>query len=185
MSDNLTRSTYNSEGPIHIRVFEFDSPALHRVQRRDETGTGDCEVDQTHVRKSLNFPRQQTFADEIGEKDSPLERREQELTESISLLQVQISSAEDHLCQLKSVNDSLKTVTRGRICSNCHHVGHNRSNCRGEKCGSYVNWGLKDKHSELVQSISEAQKLVTSEEKLGNCKAKLGAVYSSTSAISW
>ena len=57
--------------------------------------------------------------------DSPLDRRKQELVENVSFLEVQISSAEDHLAKLKGENDLLQIVSRGRICSHYSHSIYN------------------------------------------------------------
>lgn len=95
---------------------------------------------------------------------SPLDSRAAELAENVNLLEVQVMSAEQHVQQLKAEENSLQTV-RGRICSVCHKVGHNKNTCQGSPCESHVYCQLKDKHPELKKEITEGQKIVTSLKK--------------------
>lgn len=124
--------------------------------------------------KQLNFSKGQqtwpaketttasyTSSTTTSEIDSPLDRRKKELVENVTFLEAQCSSAEEHLAKLKGENDLLQTVSRGRICSNCHQSGHNKNNCRGIVCDSHTKCKLKDKHPELGKSISETQKMLT------------------------
>lgn len=105
---------------------------------------------------------------------TPLDNRAQELSESIRLLEVQVMSAEQHVQKLKAEENSLETASRGRICSLCHQVGHNRNRCRGTACESHLSCRLKDKHPELKKDISEGQKIVTSLKKnLNNARQEL------------
>ena len=97
--------------------------------------------------------------------DSPLERRKMELVENVSVLEAQVASAQEHLSQLRRENDSLETVTRGRVCGNCHQSGHNKNRCRGLKCDSHMKCRMKDKHPEVAKSIGEAQKMVATLKK--------------------
>ena len=92
--------------------------------------------------------------------DSPLERHKMELVENVSFLEVQVSSAQQHLSQLRRENDSLETVMCGRVCGNCHQSGHNRNRCRGLQCDSHMKCRMKDKHPEVAKSLVEAQKMV-------------------------
>ena len=67
---------------------------------------------------------------------------------------------DSHLSQLRRENDSLETVTRGRVCGNCHQSGHNRNRCRSLQCDSHMKCRMKDKHPEVAKSLVEAQKMV-------------------------
>lgn len=112
------------------------------------------------------WPTTTTTTSVNGSKDgpSPLERRKLELIENVSFsfIEIQLSSAAEHLSKLQIENNSLQTVTRGRICSNCHQTGHNKNNCKGLECDSHTKCGLKDKHQELNKAISETKKMVGS-----------------------
>ena len=106
----------------------------------------------------MSFVVSNPAAPEQPTTDSPLERRKLELIENVSFLEAQISSAEKHLSKLKEENNSLLTVTRGRICSKCHSEGHNKNSCRGVPCDSHKKCRLKDKHPELSKAINDTQK---------------------------
>jgi len=51
---------------------------------------------------------------------SPLDSRAEDLADSVKFLEVQVKSAEEYVMKLKTEENSLATVTRGRICSSCH-----------------------------------------------------------------
>ena len=129
------------------------------------------------ITKELQQLKRQLFSDEdksptsgptgtpLTAVDSPLERRKMELVENVSFLEAQVSSAEEYLSQMSRENDSLQTVTRGRICGHCHQSGHNRNTCRGLQCDSHLKCRIKNKHPEVAKSLSETQKTVETLKK--------------------
>ena len=140
------------------------SKELQQLKRAEVVESGTI-----RPRKSLHFSESShtptcsglTSINAGDQCDLPLERCKRELVENVSFLEVQIASAQEHLRKLKEGEDSLKTVPScGRVCSHCHQVGHNRSGCRGKACDSHLHYALKDKHPELMKSVSEAQNMV-------------------------
>ena len=88
-----------------------------------------------------------------------------ELVENVSFLEAQVATAQEHLSQLRRENDSLETLTHGRVCGNCQQSGHNRNTCRGVQCDSHMKCRMKDKHPEVAKSLGEAQKMVATLKK--------------------
>ena len=83
-----------------------------------------------------------------------------ELAENFQLKKVLLSSAEEELRKATRENDALNLLSaiRSRFCGNCHKSGHTRPRCTSPPCPSHDACGLKDKHPELKEKISEVQK---------------------------
>lgn len=135
------------EGSLQPRQLTYHSATVSNVERQYQM---------SNVQQGIAISIPTAAPQE--QASSPLDRRRHELEENVSLLEVQISSAEEYLAKLRQENDSLETVTRGRICSRCHLAGHNKNSCRGMPCDSHRKCRLKDKHPELSKTISDTQK---------------------------
>ena len=143
--------------PKKLRLAE--KRAITQELRQLKLKFGDKEINQE------TLPINKPTVSPPSTADSPLERRKMELVENVSFMEAQVASAQEHLSQQRRENDPLETVTRGRVCGNCHQSGHNRNPCRGVQCNSHMKCRMKDKHPEVAKSLGEAQKMVAALKK--------------------
>lgn len=90
---------------------------------------------------------------------SPLDHVKAELAEKVHLKKVLLSSAEEGLHKATRENDALTPLSaiRSRFCGNCHKSEHTKPKCSPSPCPSHDACGLRDKHPERKQKISELQ----------------------------
>ena len=64
---------------------------------------------------------------------------------------------EEELHKVTREHDALTPLSaiRLRLCGNCHKSGHTRPKCSSSPCPSHEACGLRDKHPEPKQKISE------------------------------
>ncbi|KAL9977162.1 hypothetical protein ACROYT_G014540 [Oculina patagonica] len=108
----------------------------------------------------------------------PLDYVKDELAENVQLKKALLSSAEEELVKFTCKNDALTPLSdiRARICGNCHKSGHTKSKCVSPPCPSHDACGLRDKHPELKQKISELQKEIKRfQQEHGDAESKLKA----------
>ena len=101
-----------------------------------------------------------------------------ELAENVKLKKVLLSSAEDELRKATRKNDALTPLSAifSRICGNCHKSGHTRPRCTSPPCPSHDACGLRGKHPELKEKISELQKEIKRlQEEHSDAESKLEA----------
>ena len=104
---------------------------------------------------------------------SPLDRRAEELSENLKLLEVQVESAKSYLQGKQKALEDIPNVheRRGKVCAVCHTFGHNRTNCKKVPCNDVNTCKLKDKHPELLADIRTLQReLKELEQKFAKAK---------------
>ena len=99
---------------------------------------------------------------------SYLERKSAELTENLSLLQTQITSASDQLQSVRREYEEASSKAngrRGKLCGRCHLAGHYKGRCSNAPCTDMNKCGASEKHPESKSEIQELQKLIRDLEK--------------------
>ena len=105
---------------------------------------------------------------------SPLERRAVELSENVTLLEVQDESATNQLQGKQRALEDLPAVNdrRGKVCTLCRTTDHDRTNCKKTSCNDVNSCKLKDKHPELLTEIRTLRReLKELEQKYAKAKS--------------
>ena len=155
---------------ILLRVSELDSPVvqpldLAKKRKLQEMSTSPSESEQKLDPRSLDRSFENAATSTVipsvkPAERSPLDHVKAELVENVHLKKVLLSSAEEELHKATRENDALTPLSaiRSRLCGNCHKSGHTKPKCSSSPCPSHDACGLRDKHPELKQKISELQK---------------------------
>ena len=148
-----------------LGVSELDSPVvqpLHLAKRRkiQEMSTPASKSEHRLDPRSLERSFNNAATSALNPKRSPLDYVKAELAENIQLKKALLSSAKEELHKATREHDALTPLSaiRSRLCGNCHKSGHTRPKCSSSPCPSHEACGLRDKHPELKQKISELQK---------------------------
>ncbi len=166
---------------IPLCVSELDSPfnpgeqaKRRKVQEKSTAGETVHKLDPRSLESSFV-----TAASSTAKHDRlPLDYVKDELAENVQLKKALLSSAEEELVKFTRKNDALTPLSdiRARICGNCHKSGHTKSKCVSPPCPSHDACGLRDKHPELKQKISELQKEIKRfQQEHGDAESKLKA----------
>ena len=170
----FVRASSVDEGPyrkIILRVSELDSPVVQplgpaRKRKIEEISSAARNTEHKLDPRSLerSFACAATSTSTVKPERSPLDHVKTELAENVQLKKVLLSSAEEELRKATRENDALTPLSaiRSRICGNCHKSGHTRPRCTSPPCPSHDACGLRDKHPELKEKISELQKEISS-----------------------
>ena len=89
---------------------------------------------------------------------SPLDRRANELSENLQLLEAQVESIRCNIEEKRKALDDLPSGKRGKVCAICHMSGHNRAKCKGSPCLNVSFCQVKDKHPEMQNDIRALQR---------------------------
>ena len=150
---------------ILLRVSELDSPVvqpldLAKRRKLQDMSTSAIESEHKLDPRSLERSFDSAATSSVKPERSPLDHVKAELAENVQLKKVLLSSAEEELNKATRENDALTPLSavRSRLCGNCHKSGHTRPKCSSSPCPSHDACGLRDKHPELKQKISELQK---------------------------
>ncbi|CAH3164230.1 unnamed protein product [Pocillopora meandrina] len=86
---------------------------------------------------------------------SPLEQRAVELSENVTLLEVQDGSDTNQLQGKQRALEDLPAVNdrRGKVCTRCRTSDYERTNCKKTPCNDVNSCKLKDKHPESLTEI--------------------------------
>ena len=86
---------------------------------------------------------------------SPLEQRAVELSENVTLLEVQDGSDTNQLKGKQRALEDLPAVNdrRGKVCTRCRTSDYERTNCKKTPCNEVNSCKLKDKHPESLTEI--------------------------------
>ena len=156
---------------IFIQASEIDSLCPHKMRRLDfeprNPSTSDelscLEPKQLSFNSTMlsstsftqdaraSFTRTSTLNDQKGL--SPLDSTQQEMTENLTVLRVQVATAKEELGK-----------PRGRVCNNCHATGHTKTTCRNPPCSNIDSCKIKDKHPEHKMKVNELQREIKSLE---------------------
>ena len=68
----------------------------------------------------------------VARENSPLDRKEEELKENLTVLQVQLSTAREELKNLKQQDKQFFSLwsIQARICTVCHVAGRKKTTCK-------------------------------------------------------
>ena len=150
---------------ILLGVSELDSPVvqpldLAKRRKLQDMSTSAIESEHKLDPRSLERSFDSAATSSVKPERSPLDHVKAELAENVQLKKVLLSSAEEELNKATRENDALTPLSavRSRLCGNCHKSGHTRPKCSSSPCPSHDACGLRDKHPELKQKISELQK---------------------------
>ena len=97
-----------------------------------------------------------------------LEKKGAKLTENLSFIQTQLTSAVD---QLEAVRNRYAEASskvnsrRGKLCTKCHMPGHNKARCLNPPCEDMNSCGASERHPESKNEIVELQRLITDLQK--------------------
>ena len=118
---------------------------------------------------SSNVPGQQSAVNESNEQSTTyLEKKSGEVTENLSIIQTQIKSATDQLEIVRNQYEQASSKAngrRGKLCTQCHQLGHYRGRCSNPTCMDMNNCGASEKHPESKNDITELQKLIKDLQK--------------------
>ena len=98
---------------------------------------------------------------------SPLDLKEEELKDNLTVLQVQLSTAREELNILKQQDKDFLSLSsiRARMCTFCHVAGHTKTTCKNEHCTNIRCCTVRDKHPEDRANIQELQRTIRNLEK--------------------
>ena len=132
---------------IYIKAHEVNSPLPQKMRRLDSGGLSTSaafsgsELEPKNLPTALwrQFPLQQhklqiCVLTVAGEK-SPLDLKEEELKENLTVLRVQLSTAREELNNLKQQDKEfvLLSSIRARMCTFCHVAGHTKTTCKHDR----------------------------------------------------
>jgi len=97
----------------------------------------------------------------VAREKSPLDLKEEELKENVTVLQVQLSTAREELNNLKQQDKQFLSLSsiRARMCTVCHVAGHTKTTCKNEPCK------VREKHPEYRANIQELQRTIKNLEQ--------------------
>ena len=169
---------------IFFQATEIDSPCPHKMRRLDFEPRNPSTSDQLSCLepKQLSFnlttlsstsftqdvqassTRTSTLNDQKGL--SPLDSKQQEMTENLTVLRVQVATAKEELGKLNQQGKEYMTLAslRGCVCNNCHATGHTKTTCRNPPCSNIDSCKIKDKHPEHKMKVNELQREIKSLE---------------------
>ena len=99
---------------------------------------------------------------------SYLEKKGPELTENLSFIQTQLTSAIDELEAVRKRYEEASSKTngrRGKLCTKCHMPGHNKARCLNPLCEDMNSCGASERHPESKNEIVELQRLIKDLQK--------------------
>ena len=177
---------------ILLRVSELDSPVvqpLDLAKRRkiQEMSTPASESEHRLDPRPLERSFDNAATSALNPKRSPLDYVKAELAENIQLKKALLSSAKEELHKATREHDALTPLSaiRSRLCGNCHKSRHTRPKCSSSPCPSHEACGLRDKHPELKQKISELQKEIKRlQQEHSDAESKLKAFCESHAKVS-
>ena len=165
---------------IFIQANEIDSPCPRKMKRGDfgveNSSTGDelsCLQPKQLSFHASTFPST-SFTDDArasptsAQNDqqgcSPSDSKQQEMKDSLTVLQVQIVTAKEALQKLNQQQNEYVTLSslRGRVCNNCHATGHTKTTCRSPPYSNVDSCKIKDKHPEHKMKVNELQREIKS-----------------------
>ena len=167
---------------IFIQANEIDSPCPRKMKRVDfgveNPRTGDelsCLEPKQLSFHASTFPlasftedarASPTSAQNDQQGCSPLDSKQQEMKDSLTVLQVQIVTAKEALQKFNKLENDYVTLSslRGRVCNNCHATGHTKTTCRSPPCSNIDSCKIKDKHPEHKMKVNELQREIKSLE---------------------
>ena len=168
---------------ILLRVSELDSPVvqpsdLAKRRKLQELSISASESEHKLDPRSLERSFENAATSAVKLERSPLDYVKTELAENVQLKKVLLLSAEHELDKATRENDTLTPLSaiRSRLCGNCHQPGHTKPKCSSAPCPSHSACGLRDKHPELKQKISELQKEIKRlQQEQSDAESKLKA----------
>ena len=131
---------------IYIKAHEVNSPVPQKMRRLDSGGLSTpaafsgAKLEPKQLTYSTLVPVSSSTAQTTnlcstvaGEK-SPLDLKEEELKENLTVLQVQLSTAKEELNILKQQDKEFLSLSsiRARMCTFCHVAGHTKTTCKNE-----------------------------------------------------
>ena len=97
-----------------------------------------------------------------------LDKKSNELSENLTIIQTQIRSANEQLEIARSQHEQASSKASGRkgkLCTRCHQPGHYKARCTNPTCTNMNICGASEKHPESKSEIMELQKLVKDLQK--------------------
>ena len=103
----------------------------------------------------------------LARERSPLDLKEEELKENLTVLQVQLSTAREELNNLKQQDKQFLSLSsiRARMCTVCHVAGHTKTTCKNEPCTNISRCKVREKHPEHRANIQELQHTIKNLEQ--------------------
>ena len=99
---------------------------------------------------------------------SYLEKKGAELTENLSFIQTQLTSAIDQLEAVRNRYEEASSKAngrRGKVCTKCHMPGHNKARCLKPPCEDMNSCGASERHPESKNESVELQRLIKDLQK--------------------
>ena len=163
---------------IFIQASQIDSPCPRKMKRVDFGMENPSTADELSglQRKQLSFHASASFTEDTrasptsAQNDqqgcSPLDSKQQEMKDSLTVLQVQIVTAKEALQKLNRLENEYVALSslRGRVCNNSHATGHTKTTCRSPPCSNIDSCKIKDKHPEHKMKVNELQREIKSLE---------------------
>ena len=100
----------------------------------------------------------------VAREKGPLDMKEEELNENLTVLQVQLSTAREELKSLKQQFFSLCSI-RACMCTVCDVAGHTKTTSKNEPCTNISCCKIQEKHPEHRANIQELQRMIKNLEQ--------------------
>ena len=162
---------------IYIKAHEVNSPVPQKVRRLDCGGLSTAACGGELEPKQLTFraltPTATVTAQNtnpcstVTKEKSPLDLKEEELKENLTVLQVQLSTAREELNNVKEQDKQFLSLSsiRAHTCTVCHVAGHTKTTCRNEPCPNISCCKIREKHPEHRANMQELQRTIKNLEQ--------------------
>ena len=167
---------------IYIKAHEVNSPVPQKMRRLDSAGLstvaafgcfsgGELEPKQLTYRSlapvATSTVQTTIPCSTVAREKSPLDMKEEELKENLTVLQVQLSTAREELNNLKQQDKQFLSLSsiRARMCTVCHVAGHTKTTCKNEPCTNISCCKVREKHPEHRANIQELQRTIKNLEQ--------------------
>ena len=164
---------------IYIKAHEVNSPVPQKMRRLDSGGLptsaafsgGELEPKQLTYKAlapvATSTAQTTNLCSTVAREKSPLDLKEEELNENLTVLQVQLSTAREELNNLKQQDKQFFSLCsiRARMCTVCHVAGHTKTTCKNEPCTNISFCKVREKHPEHRANIQELQRTIKNLEQ--------------------
>ena len=165
---------------IYIKAHEVNSPVPQKMRRLDSGGLptsaafsgGELEPKQVTYKAlapvATSTAQTTSQISTVAREKSPLDLKEEELNENLTVLQVQLSAAREELKNLKQQDEQFFSLCsiRAGMCTVCHVAGHTKTTCKNEPaCTNISCCKIREKHPEHRANIQELQRTIKNLEQ--------------------
>ena len=144
---------------IYIKAHEINSLAPRKMRKLDA-----AEASSSNSRVSLvgAWPKQKlTYGAGTNERQTKktLDFKEQELQDNLTILTIQITSAQEQLEKMQKQDRGFHCLSdiHARLCGKCHKSGHTKTTCVNNPCVGISCCKIREKHPEFRAQTQELE----------------------------